>query len=132
MALTHIASLRDTFAASVKTEHETGAGFPVFRLLTVETPAGVCDITLLDPSWITGATGEIDLDTTGTLTGTVVGGVSAETVDKFQCVRADGTTVSFDGSVGLVGSGADMEMTNTLVNTSDIITLDAMTYQATQ
>ena len=46
----------------------------------------------------------------------------------FRCVEADGTTVVYDGTVGLVGSGADLEMNRLDVVAGSNVAISGFTY----
>ena len=72
--------------------------------------------------------GTFGTDSNGTITvGSVNNGtaVASGTASFFRITKADGTTVVMDGSVGV--SGADMNLNNTSINTTQIVSISSGT-----
>jgi hypothetical protein len=72
--------------------------------------------------------GTFGTDSNGTIiVGSVNNGtaVASGTASFFRITKADGTTVVMDGSVGV--SGADMNLNNTIINTTQIVSISSGT-----
>lgn len=50
------------------------------------------------------------------------------TAGWFRALKSDGTTTLFDGSVGVIGSGANLELTSTTITSGTQVSVTAFTH----
>ncbi len=126
MAIAHSTAARQASGDAVMALLNAGAGDPAgdLRLLT----GGAVQVGLLPLSNpAAGATDGLGIATFNAITDDT--NTAAGTIDNFELRDRDNTVV-ITGTVGLVGSGADIEMTSVTFAVAETVGVNTMTYVA--
>lgn len=119
MTVGHGSTIRDTLADAVDAALGSGAQL---RFYTSGYVSLLCTINLNTPAFGSASSGTITLQGVP-LEGTCTGG----TIAKFRLVTGAGTEV-VNGDVGI--SGQDINLSNNVVQTGDVIRITGLTYSA--
>lgn len=123
MAVTLSTTLRNTICTAVTAAIDGGSG-PGKLVMQTSGDVTVATLTFADPSFGSPDTGVATANSVVSDTNAAGG-----TIAKFKITDSNGTTV-LNGSVGLVGSGADMEISNVIIGAGDTVAVSWLTYTA--
>ncbi len=124
MAITRSTAAKNAAANAVVDLLDAGSGAGVLVLLTAGD-VEVATLTFSDPAYGAASAGTCQ-ENSITDDSSATGG----TTTKFEARDSDANVV-FEGTVGLTGSGADLELTNNVIAASETVSVTDLSYTAT-
>jgi hypothetical protein len=132
MAIKHVTSVRGDLADLVVDKIDVGAGSEGSLDLHAgsrDTPGSLlCSIPFNDPAFGAASSGTATMVTSPTVEGQATG---SGTAGMFY-IRDKGDNGILRGTVGLTGSGEDLEMSNNTLAVNDYVRITSLTYTASE
>lgn len=127
MAVTHETDVRNAIADLVVDRIDLGSTNATGQLvLRASNDAAVATHNFANPAFGAAASGVATADAIADATGAAVPG---GTTDRCTIEDRDNNTV-WNGSVGLTGSGEDVELSSVVINANDTVQISNATYTA--